>query len=183
MWPQTRIEWCIFMQRKFAASVILLFCFSSVACLHKAGGGAVTPWERVTADNAIFAQINNSVEQGTEAVVSSGLLQPATAAPVIDFTGRVAVIHTRVTAILNHGPGLTDSDFSTITNLLNEVQASGTVLVNSGVLGVKNPKTQQTITVDLQSLVRLATDLLMDIQAARTATAPAIIPAGEVTPQ
>ncbi len=170
MWPQTGLNGYISMKRIFAATAILLLCFSSTACLHKTGGGTVTPWERVTADNAVFAQINNSVEQGTEAVVSSGLLKPADAAPVIDFTGRVAAIHTRVTGILNHGPSLSTSDLSTITNLLTEVQSSGTALVSSGAFGIKNPKTQQNLDADLQSLTRLANDLLLDIQAARSAT-------------
>ncbi len=155
------------MRKYFAAGLIVSVFLLTIACIHKTGNQPVSGWERVTTDNAIFAQINNSVEQGTEAVVRSGLLKPQDAVPVIDFTGQVAIIHQQLTAILDNGPNLSVSDLGTVNSLLVQVQILGQTLVQNGALGIKNPKTQQSIAADIQSLVTLAQTLLSEIQAAR----------------
>ena len=49
---------------------LVLILLASSACIHKTGG-KVTPMERVTTDNAVLAQMINTVEQGTEAVVNT----------------------------------------------------------------------------------------------------------------
>ncbi len=166
MWPQTGRDRCIFMRRSFAA-ITLLLCLSSVGCIHKpANSTPITPWERVTADSAVLAQGNNSLERGTEAVVISKLLTPAQAEPIVAFTGQVATIHTQLTAILSKGILTAGSpDAVTLAALVAQVQASGTALVNSGALGIKNPNTQQTIAQDIQLLVTLSAALLNDAQA------------------
>lgn len=159
---------------KTKISALALFLCLTTACLHKAGNAPITPWERVMSDNAVFAQLNSSVEQGTEAVVTSGLLKPADAAPVIGFSGEVANIHRQLTAILANGPNINATNLATISTLLAQVQTSGTALVQSGSIGVKNPNTQQTIAADIQSLVSLAQSLLAEIQAARTVSTAGI---------
>lgn len=155
------------MRRSFAATAILLLCLSSPGCIHKpASSGSVTPWERVTADSAILAQGNNSLERGTEAVVTSKLLTPVQARPVIEFTGQVAAIHQQMTAILQKGMLVAGSaDAITLAALVSQVQTSGKTLVDSGALGIKNPQTQQTVAQDIQLLVTLAAALLNDAQA------------------
>ncbi|MGH9501668.1 MAG: hypothetical protein ACRD20_02325 [Terriglobales bacterium] len=158
-----------FAKRQSMRYGIFLILALTTACIHKTGSTSITPWERVTTDNALFAQMNNSIEQGTEAVVFSGLLTPAEGAPVIGFTAQVAAIHQQITALLGNGPNLSAGNLGTIRTLIAQVESSGTVLVNSGALGIKNPKSQQSIATDIQSLTRLASDLLTDIQAAQSA--------------
>lgn len=135
-----------------------------VGCIHKASG-PVTPIERVTTDNAVFAQLNDSIEQGAEALAASGLLKPADVAPVIGFSGQVATIHQQLTAILGKGTAVTAVDYTTAQDLVRQIQASAAQLVSSGALGVKNPKTQQTVAADIQSLSNLASLLLTEIAA------------------
>lgn len=149
--------------RNFLA-VTLLVLASSVGCIHKTGG-AVTPMERITTDNALFAQINNEVEQGTEAVVTSGLLTPSQAAPVIGWTGQVAKIHEQITQILSAGSTVDPADYQTIQTLISQIQSSATALVNSGNLNIKNPKSQQTISADITAALNLAQALLTELQA------------------
>jgi len=50
--------------------------------------------------------------------------------------------------------------------LLNEIKNQGTALIQSGGLGVKNPKSQQMFTQDLQGVVNLAEVVLADYQLA-----------------
>lgn len=143
---------------------VLLLCIClTVGCIHK--GSPITPWERATTDNALFAQIDNTVEGGAEAVASSGVLSNEAVAPVIAWTGQVAQAHEQVTAILAKGSSLSASDYTTIQALLAQIQASGTALVNSGAFGIKNPKSQQTISADITALVNLGNALLADLTA------------------
>lgn len=144
-------------------SVLVLSLALCVGCIHKAT--PVTPWERATTDNALFAQIDNSVEQGAESVVSSGLVSAQTMAPVIGWTGQVATAHQQITAILAKGSSLSAADYTTIQALLSQIQASGNALVNSGSLSIKNPKSQQTISADITALITLGNALLSDLTA------------------
>lgn len=144
--------------------LILLVLTMGAGCIHKPSG-PITPVERVTTDNAVFAQLNNSVEQGTEAVSLSGLLKPTQAAPVIAFTGQVATVHEQITSILNKGTAVTASDYATVAALVDQLKSSGTTLLASGSLGIKNPKSQQTISADLQSLLNLADLILSELGA------------------
>lgn len=155
---------------KFSALILCLAL--ATGCIHKAT--PVTPWERVTTDNAVFSQIDNTVEQGAEAVSASGLLPPAEVVPVIAWTGQVATAHQQITAILAKGSTVDASDYATIRNLLDQIKASGADLVNSGALGVKNPKSQQTIAADIQALINLASAILTDVSLLQGTTAPAL---------
>jgi len=144
-------------------TTLLLFLVLTVGCIHKSG--TVSPMERATTDNALFAQVDNSVEQGAEAVVTSGLVSAETMKPVIAWTGQIASIHEQITAILAKGTVLSAGDYTTIQSLLAQIQTSGTALINSGALGVKNPKSQQTIAADIQALLNLASAILSDLSA------------------
>lgn len=154
--------------RKFfvRSGTIFVLCLTT-ACIHKpAGSTPVTPWERVSTDNAILAQGNNSLERGAEAVVSSHLLTPAQAKPVIEFTGQIAAVHQQITAILEKGILVSGSaDAAALDSLLAQIRTAGGILVNSGALGIKNPNTQQTFSQDVQLLVNLAQSVLADAHA------------------
>ena len=147
--------------RNTAALVILLTL--STACIHKSTGN-VTPMERLTTDNALLAQINNTVEQGAEAVQSTGQLTVAQVTPVIAWTQQVAKAHLQITAIISKGSSVTVSDYTSIQGLIDQVEISGDTLIKSGVLGIKNPKSQQTISDDMAAIITLAKTVLSEVQ-------------------
>jgi len=144
--------------------LVLSLGLISGGCIHKASG-PITPVERVTTDNAVFAQLNNSIEQGAEAVSVSGLLKPAQVAPVIAFTGQAATVHEQITAVLNKGTSVSAADYASVQALVAQIQSSAATLVSSGALGIKNPKSQQTISADIQSLSNLASLILSELSA------------------
>ena len=148
---------------KLQIFAIVMLAVLSSACIHKISG-KVTPMERLTTDNALLAQINNTVEQGTEAVQSSGLLTTAQAAPVIAWTGQVAKAHLQITAIISKGSSVTVSDYTTIQALIDQIEISGETLIKSGSLGIKNPKSQQTISDDMVAIINLAKAVLSEVQ-------------------
>lgn len=149
--------------RRLSAGLVVALLLSTVACLHKSGGTPVTPWERVHTYNAVFAETNNTVEKGAEAAVSSGLLVPQQAAPLIGWTGQVAALHQQVTTLLEKGTA-TDADIANVRSLLGQIKDSGTVLVNSGALGIKNPKSQQTFALDIQGIYSAGDAVLAALQ-------------------
>jgi hypothetical protein len=149
------------MKKKFAILPLLL-CMVATACIHKSSG-AVTPWERVQTYNAAFATSNNTLEQGAEAVVASGLITPTQGAPIIGLTGQVATIHEQVTAILAKGTATT-ADIASVQALTDQIKAVILALPPS-VLGIKNPKSQQTFQADVTSLSTLADAVLSSLKA------------------
>lgn len=151
--------------KKLALTLALLI--GSVSCIHKASG-PVSPWERVMTDNAMFAQLNNDAEQGTEAAQSSGLISVEQARPIIVWESQIADTHEKITAILKQGPGA--ADLASVKTLLAEIKTQGTALINSGGIGIKNPKTQQTIKADIQALIDLANAIISDVQLVKGGT-------------
>lgn len=143
---------------------VSLFLLFTAGCLHKTGVGNVpanaTPWERVTAYNAVLAQSNNTIEQGTELAAQQKLLPVNVARQVIAFTSDVASTHLQITAILEKGTQVSSNDLASIRNLLSQIQAGGAVLVSSGVIGIKNPRSQQTISEDVKALVSVAQSII-----------------------
>lgn len=161
------------LSRCLALCVVLALV--SVGCVHKSNGGTVTPMERVTTDNAVLAQLVGAIEQGTEALVTAGVLKPAEAAPVIAWCGNAAQIDLQLTAILGKGLPVSLKDYAALQALVAQVGTSASTLVSSGALAVKNPKTQQTVAADITAASTLAQGLLTEIQALTptpTTTAP-----------
>ena len=146
------------------------------ACIHKTTG-PVTPWEKVTTYNAVLAETNNTIEQGAELAAAQKILPVNVAREVIEYTSRVASVHLQITAILGKGSAITANDTATMNGLLAQIQASGTALVTSGVVGVKNPKSQQTIAADITSLVSLAQTITELVPTLLTNPAPPATPA------
>ncbi len=146
------------MKRKLV--VLLLGVMLASGCIHKST--PVTPWERIMTDNALVAQFADTAEQGTEVAVTSGLLSTAQARPVITFEAQFADAHKKITAILAQGPGT--ADLTQVKVLLESLRTQGVALVGSGDIGVKNPKTQQTINADLNNIVNLTEAVISDIQ-------------------
>lgn len=154
------------LKRTTKLSAVVTILLLSMACLHKQGGLSISPWERVMTDNAAFAQLNGDAEQGVELVQASGLLSVEQARPILHFHAQVATAHKQITAILALGP---TADLSGVNPLLDQIQASAGQLLATGTIGVKNPKTQQSVTADINNIVALAKAIVSDIQLVKSA--------------
>ena len=150
------------MKRRTNVLPVFLLLLLTAACIHKSGG-AVTPWERVTTYNAALAQANNTLEQGAEAISTSGLATPAQVAPLIGTTGTVATIHLQVTAILQQGTA-TAANIASIKALIDQMNASISAIPVT-TLGIKNPKSQQSFAADLKSISTMADAVLASLEA------------------
>jgi hypothetical protein len=159
-----------------SGNLIVFGMLITQGCIHKTGS-AVTPWEKVTTYNAVLAETNNTIEQGAELAAAQKILPVNVAREVIEYTSRVASVHLQITAFLAKGSAITASDTATLNGLLAQIQASGTALVTSGVVGVKNPKSQQTIAADITSLVSLAQTITELVPALLTNPAAPAVPA------
>jgi len=156
------------MRKTRSLALILCALTLTAACIHKTGG-AVTPWERVHTYNASLAETNNAIEKGAEIAVSTDLLQPAQAAPVIGWTGQVATLHLQVTAILQQGQATT-ANIAGVRSLIDQIKASIATLPPAA-LGIKNPKSQQTFEQDVQAIGTLADGILAALEAIGTGSA------------
>jgi hypothetical protein len=150
------------MKRSVQTAPIALVLFLTVACIHKTGG-AVTPWEKVHTYNAALAEANNTAEQGAEAVVTSGFASPQQMAPIINWTGQVAMLHQQITSILAQGQA-TQPNVASVKALVDTVKNSMTALPPAA-LGLKNPKTARLFQDDVANIGTLADSLLAALQA------------------
>jgi hypothetical protein len=141
---------------------VALCLLIATACIHKTGG-AVTPWEKVHTYNAALAEANNAIEKGAEAVATSGLASPKEMAPIINWTGQVAMLHQQITSILAQGQA-TQPNIASVKALVDVVKSSITTLPPSS-LGLKNPKSQQLFQNDVANIGTLADSLLAALQA------------------
>jgi len=148
--------------RKSKTVLLAAILLVTAACIHKQTG-TVTPKEKAATFNAVFAETNNTIEQGAEAAVRSGLLTPEQGAPVIAFTGQAATVHLQITAILAQST-ITTKDIASIQALLDQIKKSGDQAIASGAIGIKNPKTQNTFAKDFDSLYAAADAILSALQ-------------------
>jgi hypothetical protein len=149
------------MRRKAILGILLTVV--SVGCIHKQGG-PISPWERANVNLAALAQINNDVAKGIIAVQQAGLISVQEAAPILNYQEQVARDHLALENIFSAGSAEAASRSAQIHALLEEIKRQGTALIQSGGLGVKNPKSQQLFTQDLQGIVSLAEVVLADYQ-------------------
>jgi hypothetical protein len=151
--------------KKQTLLIILLTAFTA-ACIHKTGG-PVSAWERVNVNMAALAQINNDVAKGIIAAQQTGLVTTQQAAPILNYQEIVAKDHAAIENILAAGSSQSTSRSAEIQALLEEIKSQGTTLIQSRGLGVKNPKSQQSFTQDLQGIVDLTETVLADFQLAK----------------
>jgi hypothetical protein len=116
---------------------------------------------------AALAQINNDVAKGIIAAEQSGLISTQQAAPILNYQEIVAKDHAAVENILAAGSYEAATQSAKIKALLDEIQNQGTTLIQSGGLGVKNLKSQQTFTQDLQGIVSLTQTVIEDFRLAK----------------
>lgn len=152
------------MRHRLALAVFLVAMAS--ACIHKQSG-PVSPWERVNINMAALAQINNNIAKGVIALQQSGVVTVEQAAPVLNFQENVAKDHAAIENIFAAGSTQTASQSAVVQALLEEIKNQGTTLIQSGGLGIKNPKSQQTFTRDLQAIVNLAEVILTNYKQAK----------------
>lgn len=145
--------------------LILVVLATTVACIHKQSG-PVSAWERVNVNMAALAQINDEVAKGIMAVQQAGTISVQQAAPILGYQETVAKDHMAIENILSAGSTQAANQATQIQGLLNEIKNQGTALIQAGGLGVKNPKSQQSFTQDLQGIVNLAQIVLADYQLA-----------------
>jgi hypothetical protein len=159
--------------------VLLAFLLScSVSCTKNSTPS--TPWEQVTAYNATFSEANQAIEQGTQALVGLGTLTAAQGQPVIALTLRVAQIHQQITAILGTGSALTAANVMQLQSLLAQIQSSANALVQNGALGVKNPRTQNSVNVDIVGLMTIANQVINLLPQLQASPAPSMMPVAPV---
>jgi hypothetical protein len=151
------------MKRGIALIFILLSV--TIACIHKQSG-TVSPWERVNVNMAALAQINDDVAKGVIGVQQAGTISAQQASPILNYQELVAKDHAAIENILSAGSTQAGTQSTQIQALLNEIEKQGTTLIQSGGLGIKNPKSQQTFAQDLQGIVNLASVILTDYQLA-----------------
>jgi hypothetical protein len=151
--------------RKRFLLVILLTAFTA-ACIHKTSG-PVTAWERVNVNMAALAQINQDVAKGIIAAQQTGLVRTQQAAPILNYQEVVAKDHAAIENILATGSSQATNRSAEIKALLEEIKSQAATLIQSGGLGVKNPRSQQTFTQDLQGIINLSETVLSDFQLAK----------------
>lgn len=150
--------------RRSIALVVLLMA-ATVACIHRQSG-PISPWERVNVNLAALAQINNDVAKGVIAVQQEGTMTVPQVEPILTYQEMVAKDHAAIENILAAGSAQAASQAAQIRALLNEIKNQGTALIQSGGLGIKNPRSQQAFVQDLQGIVNLADVVLADYQLA-----------------
>lgn len=148
---------------------VLVLLLVGLACIHKSGG-KVTPWERLSTYNASFSEAVNTVELGTEAAAASCstdasgattcLISTMNAEPVIRFVGRAAQAHQKINGILQAGSNVSAGDLQTVQDLLTQIGKDGADLVRAGNLGIKNPRSTQTIATDVELVTQLANTII-----------------------
>jgi hypothetical protein len=151
---------------KKGIGLMVLAVLFTTACIHKQSGPA-SPWERVNVNMAALAQINNDVAKGMIAAQQSGAVSAQQAAPILNYQESVAKDHMAIENILSAGSTQAADRAMDIQAMLKEISAQGTALIQSGGMGIKNPKSQQTFTQDLQEIVNLASLVLDDYNSAK----------------
>ena len=147
-------------------SLIVVLTMVTAGCIHKQSG-PISPWERVNVNMAALAQINEDVAKGLIAAQQAGAITVEQAAPILNYQEIVARDHTALENILAAGATEAAGQAIQIQALLNEIKDQGSALIQSGGLGIKNPKSQQTFTQDLQGIINLASVVMADYQLAR----------------
>jgi hypothetical protein len=143
--------------------LLVLLTAIAAGCIHKPSG-PVSSWERVNVNLAALAQLNQDVAKGLIVVQQAGTITVQQAAPILDYQETVAKDHMALENIFSAGSAQAVSQSDRVHQLLEKIKIQGTALIQSGGLGVKNPKSQQLFTQDLQGIVNLADLVLEDFQ-------------------
>src|SRR5437762_1738531 len=148
------------MKQHMAGFALVCVLLSTIGCIHRQGSNQpVTPYERVMVWNDALAQTNNHIARGI-IEVSPSLVAPEKAAVVLREQKTIAVIDEQLTTILKQGLDAAKLNSASLQVLLTQLKQSVTKLIDSGAIGVKNPATQQTFDMDIQTVASLADNIL-----------------------
>lgn len=151
--------------RKLALCLALVLI--STACARRINSNIpVTPYENAMVLNAQLSTINQAVSLGVQQVVDSSILPYKTGKPIVDATIDIANVDTQITAILQLGPEFSKANAAQLQTLLSKITDSVKSLATSGALGIKNPKTQNEIALDISSIGNLASSILINLRQA-----------------
>lgn len=149
--------------RTRAVSWLALLAILSVAgCTHVQSTAGVparnaTPLEQALAYNDALAQANKSVAQ---AVINANATVPPLLAPdqanrILATQARIADLDRQLTPLLA-STSTVSANAASIQSLLDQIKAAAQGLVQSGDLGIKDAKTQQSVLATFNSVYSFA---------------------------
>lgn len=149
-----------------ALLLVLALVISSSGCLHKSGGGQVTPYERAVTYNTMLAQVNFDVQKGVIQLQQSGVLSVSQADAVLKHQAAIADDHEKITNILAKGPDVGSNQSEMIKAAIEDIKSQVQAAITSGNLGIKNPVSQQTFASDAAAIAEFANLLVTQLQIA-----------------
>jgi hypothetical protein len=155
------------MRKRISASIaVLAIVAATAACIHKAGGSQVTPYEKAVTYSAMLAQANNSVAQGVIQLQQAGAIPVDQTDRILRFQYIVASDHEELSRLLADGPAVAKGRAQAIASLLTDIQTRSRILIEGGGLGVKNPQSKQTMEADVSLVVSTAQAIVTSLQMA-----------------
>jgi hypothetical protein len=147
-------------------SLLLCLAASLCGCAHVASTAGVparnaTPLEKALAYNDSLAQANKAVAQ---AVINANgttppLLNEAQTNKILVAQSRIADFDRQLTPLLASTASVT-ANAARIQTLLDEIKLAANPLIQSGDLGIKDPKTQQEVLAAFKNVYSFA-DLVL----------------------
>jgi hypothetical protein len=159
-----RTDWLLSMAVAVALILVLSFC----GCVHVASTPGVparnaTPLEKALVYNDSLAQANKAV--ALTVINANGttppLLSQDQANKILIAQSRIADFDRQLTPLLGTAAGVT-ANASKIELLLDEIKAAANPLIQSGDLGIKDPKTQQEVLAAFKNVYSFA-DLVVNM--------------------
>jgi hypothetical protein len=150
------------------ATCIAAAFFSLGGCTHVASTAGVparnaTPLEKALAYNDSLAQANKAVAQTV--INANGttppLLSEAQTNKILVAQSRIADFDRQVTPLLASTASVT-ANAAKISELLDEIRLAANPLIQSGDLGIKDPKTQQEVLAAFKNVYSFA-DLVVNM--------------------
>ncbi len=157
-------------RRSMTLTAVLGTVLLAAACAHRIGSQVpVTPYEQAMSTNAVIAAVNNSVGAGLVALNELGVApfkDVERTRSLLDYTYRIAAADKQLTTILALGADKAQPRGAEIKQYTDAIAAAAQELVNTGVLGVKNPRTQRNVDTEVQTIAILVGDLYSTLVAA-----------------
>lgn len=134
-------------------AVLVLYTLATSSCIHRVDNKPPSAFEQAVTYSTMLAAANASIADAVISANKSGLLSIQETDRILHFQSQIADDHQRLSSILNSGvSGATDSA-TAINKLLADIQSQANALIAGGGLGIKNPKSQQTVEQDVGSVL------------------------------
>ena len=147
--------------------ILVALAMVTFGCIHKAGGGQVTPFEKAVTYSDMLAQTNNSIAKGVIEAQQQGLITVDQAKTMLTAQSKIAIDHEALTKLLQLGQSGATAQATQIKASLDAIRAQVNSLTfeNAG-LGIKNPTSQQTFANDVNSIFSFTDVILASLQTA-----------------